>query len=79
MIAEVEFFVLDDDQLDAGYSLYDIEMASESISDYFSYFVKDNGVVITKFDVERKLNNIKSWIYARVREKSTSRRFQRFR
>jgi hypothetical protein len=79
MIAEVEFFVLDDEQLEAGCSLYDIEMALESNMDYFAFFVKDNGTLITKFDVERKLNNIKSWIYAKVREKAVGRKFSRFR
>ena len=62
-----------------GMSLYDIEMAIESNPDYYAYFEKDDGSTITKFDVERKLNDIKKWIYALVREKSKGRRFQRFR
>lgn len=78
-IAEVENMVLDQDQLEAGYSLYDIEMALESNMDFYSYFEKSDGTVITKFDIERKLNNIKSWIYSKVREKSVGRKFNRYR
>jgi hypothetical protein len=78
-IAEVEYMVLDEDQLEAGYSLYDVEMALESNADFYAYFEKADGTVITKFDIERKLNNIKSWIYSKVREKATGRKFQRYR
>lgn len=60
-------------------SLYDIEMAMESNMDYYAFFQRDDGSVITKFDVERKLNKIKSWLYTRVRQRAQNRRFQRFR
>jgi hypothetical protein len=79
LIAEVEFMVFDADQLEAGMSLYDIEMALESNADFYAYFEKTDGTTITKFDIERKLNNIKSWIYAKVRIKAISRKFQRYR
>jgi hypothetical protein len=59
-------------------SLYDIEMATESQPDYYAFFQKDDGTIITKFDIERELNRIKAWLYSRVREKSMGRRFQRF-
>jgi hypothetical protein len=79
MIQAVEEFVLDEDQLAAGFSLYDIEMSLESNMDYYSFIEKSDGTVITKFDVERRLNNIKSWIYGNVREKAQGRKFNRFR
>jgi uncharacterized protein YacL (UPF0231 family) len=79
MIQDVEIMVLDDNQLEAGFSLYDIEMALESNPDYYSFIEKNDGSVITKFDVERRLNNIKSWIYANVRERAVGRKFQRYR
>jgi len=79
LIAQIEFMVFDADQLEAGMSLYDIEMSLESNMDFFAYFEKSDGVTITKFDVERRLNNIKSWIYSRVREKAIGRKFQRYR
>lgn len=79
MIAEVEWYVLDEDQIDAGYSLYDIELAMESNQDYYCYFERSDGGVVTKFDIERRLNNIKSWLYAHVRSRATSRKFQRYR
>lgn len=60
-------------------SLYDIEMAIESNPDYYAYFERPDGTKVTKFDVERKLNNIKGWLYEKVRERSQGRRFQRFR
>jgi hypothetical protein len=60
-------------------SLYDIEMALESNMDYFAYFEKENGLIVTKFDIERKLDNIRKWLYEAVREKSQGRRFMRFR
>ena len=79
LIAEVEFMVFDADQLEAGMSLYDIEMALESNADFYAYFEKTDGTTITKFDIERKLNNIKSWIFAQVRIKAIGRKFNRFR
>ena len=59
-------------------SMYDIEMAMESNPDYYGYFEKDDGTRVTKFDVERKLNKIKQWIYERVLEKAQNTRFKRF-
>jgi predicted Zn-ribbon and HTH transcriptional regulator len=59
-------------------SLYDIEMALESNQDYNSY-MRRYGVKISKFDIERRLNTIKEWIYGKVREKSVGRRFKRFK
>jgi len=60
-------------------SLYDIEMATESNVDYYSYFERDDGTKVSKFDVERKLNEIKGWLYGKVRERSSQRRFSKFR
>jgi hypothetical protein len=60
-------------------SLYDIEMAIESNPDYYAYFERSDGTIVTKFDIERKLDRLKSWIYERVREKSVGKRFTRFR
>jgi hypothetical protein len=71
--------VLDYDQLRAGMSLYDIEMAVESNPDYYAFFERSDGSVVTKFDIERELSKIKSWIYNRVREKAIGRKFQRYR
>jgi hypothetical protein len=79
MIAEVEWYVLDEDQIDAGYSLYDVEMALESNADYYAYFEKGDGSIVTKFDIERRLNGIKSWVYQNVRARAVSRKFQRYR
>jgi hypothetical protein len=80
MIEEVEWMVFTPDEINSGFSLYDIEMAMESNPDFFSFFVMDdNGNMITKFDIERELNKIKSWIYSKVREKAIGRKFQRFR
>lgn len=60
-------------------SLYDIEMAIESNPDYYCYFERPDGQKVTKFDVERQLNKIKSWLYEKVRARAQGRRFQRFR
>jgi hypothetical protein len=60
-------------------SLYDVEMALESNPDYYAYFELEDGTKVTKFDVERELNKIKSWLYQRVRERSIGKRFARFR
>lgn len=60
-------------------SLYDIEMAIESNPDYYSYFERDDGEKVSKFDIERELNRIKIWLYEKVREKSQGRRFNKFR
>lgn len=79
MVADVEAMVFDQEQLDAGYSLYDIEMAIESNPDYYAYFDRSDGVQVTKFDIERRLDKVKQWIFARVRDKAQTRRFSRFR
>ena len=60
-------------------SMYDVEMALESSVDFYSYFEREDGSQVTRFDVERELNKIKSWLYSKVRERSSGRRFQKFR
>jgi phage FluMu protein Com len=60
------------------HSLYDIEMAMESNRDYTAYFNR-YGDKIYKFDVERKLNKIKEWIFQIVKMQSQNRRFKHFR
>jgi len=76
-IQQVEYMVLDEDQINAGFSLYDIEMALESNPDFYSFFERADGLTVTKFDIERKLNEIKQWIYSIVRQKAVGRKFQR--
>jgi hypothetical protein len=58
------------------HSLYDIEMAIESNRDYTAFFNR-YGQKIYKFDVDRKLNKIKEWIFVIVKEKASSIRFNR--
>jgi hypothetical protein len=60
-------------------SLYDVEMCMESLADYYAYFEREDGTTVTKFDVERKLNGIKRWLYDKVRQRSQGRRFNKFR
>lgn len=60
------------------HSLYDIEMALESNKDFTAYFER-YGTLIYKFDVERRLNKIKEWIFVLVKQKASQRRFKRFR
>lgn len=60
-------------------SLYDIEMAFESNMDYYAYFQRDDGRIVTKFDIERRLDKLRKWLYSRVTEKSQGRRFNRMR
>lgn len=60
------------------HSLYDIEMALESNKDFTAYFTR-YGQQIYKFDVERRLNKIKEWIFVLVKQKSSQRRFKRWR
>jgi predicted Zn-ribbon and HTH transcriptional regulator len=58
------------------HSLYDIEMAIESNRDFTAFFNR-YGAKIYKFDIERKLNKIKEWVFVIVKEKAQSRRFTR--
>ena len=60
-------------------SLYDIEMALESNADYYAYFERDDGTKVSKFDIERELNRIKIFLYNKVRQRATMRRFTKFR
>lgn len=59
-------------------SLFDIEMCIESNKDYMAFFTRYHNK-ISKFDIERRLNAIKQWVMNIVREKSSKRRFKRFR
>ena len=79
MIREVEEMVLDENQITAGLSFYDIDMAIESNQDYYSYFERTDGIQVSKFDVERELSKIKAWIFSNVRVRASGRKFQRFR
>jgi hypothetical protein len=80
MITEVELMIYSPEELEQGTgSLFDIEMALESNPDFYSFFERPDGMIITKFDVERELNKIKQWVYARVREKAIGRKFTKFR
>lgn len=78
-IRDVELMIFTPEQLMYGYSLYDIEMALESNPDYGAYFEREDGTKVTKFDVERRLDRIRQWIFLQVREKAKSKRFTRFR
>lgn len=78
-IREIELMIFSPEQLKYGYSLYDIEMALESNPDYYSYFERADGAKVTKFDVERRLDKVRQWIFMQVREKAKSKRFSRFR
>jgi hypothetical protein len=79
MIQAIEQMVLDDNQLSAGMSLYDVEMAIESNPDYYAFFEKADGTTVTKFDIERELSKIKSWIYGKVRERAVGRKFVKYK
>lgn len=58
-------------------SFYDIEMCTENSPDFHSFFQKEDGTIVTKFDIEREMNKIKGWIYDKVRERASKRRFKR--
>lgn len=60
-------------------SLYDIEMAIESNPDYYAFFERADGLKVTKFDIERELSRLKAWLFEKVRERSSNRRFNRIR
>lgn len=60
-------------------SLYDVEMALESNNDYYSYFQKEDGVIISKFDVERQLDKIRKYVYECLRRHAEGMRFTRMR
>jgi hypothetical protein len=78
-IVAVENIIFNKKEIQAGLSLYDIEMAIESNPDYYAYFERSDGNQVTKFDVERELNKIKQWIYSEVRVRAVTRKFRRFR
>jgi hypothetical protein len=59
-------------------SLYDVEFATESKQDFGAFFLR-YGDRIYKIDVERKLIKIKQYIFMRIRDLASSRRFKRFR
>jgi hypothetical protein len=87
MVLETEMVPVEDEngklvwveQIRGEMSLYDIEMAIESNADYYAYFEKSDGTVVTKFDIERRLDKIRKWLYTIVRQRAQGRRFQKFR
>jgi len=60
------------------HTLYDIEMAIESNPDYTSFF-KRYSTDIYKFDIERKLDAIRRWVFRIIKERASNRRFRRFK
>jgi hypothetical protein len=91
-LKNIEDMVLSKEQIAHGRSLYDIEMAIESNPDYYAYFENPRGAhwlpgnlrkkrysEVTKFDVERELSKIKTWIFSVIRKRSETKRFSRFR
>lgn len=58
-------------------TLYDIEMAFESNPDYYAFFEREDGVQVTKFDIERELDKIRKWIFLKVKDRAYSMRFSR--
>lgn len=58
-------------------TLYDIEMAFESNPDYYAYFERDDGIRITKFDIERELDKIRKWLFLKVKDRAYGMRFTR--
>jgi len=59
-------------------SLWDIEFSMESNQDFGAFFIR-YGDRIYKTDLERKLVKIKQYIFIKIRELASSRRFKRFR
>jgi len=78
-IRDVELMIFTPEEIMYGLSLYDIEMALESNPDFHAYFERYDGSKVSKFDIERRLDSIRRWIFERVRTKAQSRRFSRFR
>lgn len=60
-------------------SLYDVEMALESNQDYYAFFQKEDGTIISKFDVERKLDGVRKYVYECLRKHAEGMRFNRGR
>jgi hypothetical protein len=81
MIEGVEMMIFTPEEIELGLSLYDIEMAIESNPDYFAYFERSDNpnITISKFDIERKLNQIKMWLYSHVRARAITRKFRKYR
>jgi hypothetical protein len=88
LVLETEFVPVEDEEtgkllwverVKGERSLYDIEMALESNLDYYAFFEKEDGSIVTKFDVERKLDRMRKFLYEIVRNKAVGRRFQKFR
>jgi hypothetical protein len=60
-------------------SLYDIEMATEANADYYAFFQKEDGAIISKFDVERRLDKVRKYVYECLRKHAEGMRFNRGR
>jgi len=58
-------------------TLYDIEMAFESNPDYYAFFERDDGIKVTKFDIERELDRIRKWLFLKVKDRAHNMRFTR--
>jgi len=78
MIKSVEMKCLSKEEIKGGLGIYDIEMSIESNQDYSSYMETDTGMKMYKLDVERELNKIKQYIFAKVKDIGKNRRFNKF-
>jgi len=78
MIENIERMCLSIDERKKGLVFYDVEMMLESSQDYSSYFEHDDGKRVYKLDVDRELSKIKSFIFDKVKEIGSQRRFSKF-
>jgi len=78
MIENIERMCLSIDERKKGLIFYDVEMMIESSMDYSAYFEHDNGKRVYKLDVDRELNKIKAFIFEKVKELGSQRRFSKF-
>jgi len=78
MIEQIEKLCLSLDERKKGLIFYDVEMMLESSMDYSAYFEHDDGKRVYKLDVDRELSKIKVFIFDKVKEKASKRRFSKF-
>jgi hypothetical protein len=78
MIEQIERLCLSVDERKKGLVFYDVEMMIESSQDYSAYFEHDNGKRVYKLDVDRELSKIKVFIFDKVKEIGSQRRFSKF-
>jgi hypothetical protein len=63
------------ERLSGPQTFYDIDMAMGQNDDCYAYFEKEDGTKVSRFEIERDMEDIRRWVYGKVRKRAMAMRF----